>query len=39
MRKFAMFFMPGLMCLCGCFVSCSGNSDENGKEPDNGEVT
>ena len=38
MRKFAMLFMPGLMCLCGCLVSCSGNSDET-EVPDSGEVT
>lgn len=38
MRKFAMFFMSGMICLCGCFTSCSGNSDEN-EVPDNGEVT
>ena len=39
MRKFTMFFMSSLICLCGCFTACSGNSDDNGKEPDNGEVT
>ena len=39
MRKFTMFFMSSLICLCGCFTACSGNSDDNGEEPDNGEVT
>ena len=34
-----MFFMSSLICLCGCFTACSGNSDDNGEEPDNGEVT
>lgn len=38
MRKFAMFFMSGIICLCGCFTSCSGSSDEN-EVPDNKEVT
>ena len=31
--------MSSLICLCGCFTACSGNSDDNGEEPDNGEVT
>ena len=39
MRKFTMFFMSSLICMCGCFTACSGNSDDNGEEPDNGEVT
>ena len=34
-----MFFMSSLICMCGCFTACSGNSDDNGEEPDNGEVT
>ena len=38
MRKFTMFFMSSLICLCGCFMACSGNSDDN-EVPDNGEVT
>ena len=38
MRKFTMFFMSSLICMCGCFTACSGNSDDNGEELDNGEV-
>lgn len=40
MRKFPMFFVCSLLCLCGCFMACSGSSD-GGDEPDipdNGEV-
>ena len=40
MKKIPMFFVFCLLCLCGCFMACSGSSDE-GDEPgntDNGEV-
>lgn len=40
MRKFPMFFVFSLLCLCGCFMACSGSSDENDEpgNTDNGEV-
>lgn len=40
MRKFPMFFVFSLLCLCGCFMACSGSSDEGDEpgNPDNGEV-
>lgn len=40
MKKFPMFLVFGLLCLCGCFMACSGSSDENDDpgKTDDGEV-
>ena len=38
MRKFTMFFMSSLICLCGCFTACSGNSDDNGEDDDYADI-